>query len=118
MSVRRDVDIVEYAMRRRASGSTAESKVVLRTGKEYASHELGALDHFLTARYRVFSKGRTKLRYVEAEHRPWPLRRGELITLQDSLVTSAGLPAPIGDPVVHYSDGVKVRLGLPQRVSP
>ena len=117
MSVRRDADIVEYAMRRRSSGSRAESKVVLRTGREYASHELGALDHFLTARYRVFSKGRTKLRYVEAEHDPWPLRHGEVIALQDTLVTAAGLPEPIGDPVVHYSDGVKVRLGLPQTVS-
>jgi len=117
MSVGRDADIVEYAMRRRAPGSSAESKVVLRVGKAYASHELGALDHFLTARYRVFSKGRKKLRFVEAEHRSWPLRRGEVIALQDSLITSAGLPVPSGDPVVHFSDGVKVRLGLPQRVS-
>jgi uncharacterized protein YqjF (DUF2071 family) len=44
------------------------------------------------------------------------LRRAELIEVRDSLMTAAGLPAPTGEPLVHYSDGVDVRLGPPRRI--
>lgn len=111
MSVHQDDGQVTYEMRRRSRGTAVTSNLVLLPGGEFASHELGALDHFLTARWRVFARVRSHLRYVEAEHPPWPLRRAEVVLLQDSLVTAAGLPAPTGDPVVHYSDRVQVRLG-------
>ena len=34
----------------------------------------------------------------------------ELLELDDALVTAAGLPAPVGDPIVHWSPGVEVRI--------
>jgi hypothetical protein len=32
------------------------------------------------------------------------------------LVAAAGLPAPEGDPIVHWSPGVDVLIGYPRRV--
>jgi uncharacterized protein len=35
--------------------------------------------------------------------------------LDDHLLTAAGLPAPEGEPLVHYSPGVDVTIGRPER---
>jgi uncharacterized protein YqjF (DUF2071 family) len=42
------------------------------------------------------------------------LHSAELLHLDDTLVTAAGLPSPVGDPVVMWSPGVDVRVGLPR----
>jgi uncharacterized protein YqjF (DUF2071 family) len=44
------------------------------------------------------------------EHRPWPLHRAEVVELDQNLLTAAGLPAPRGDPLVHWSPGVRTRI--------
>jgi uncharacterized protein YqjF (DUF2071 family) len=36
--------------------------------------------------------------------------------LDDELVMAAGYPRPVGEPLVHYSPGVDVRIGLPHRI--
>jgi uncharacterized protein YqjF (DUF2071 family) len=44
------------------------------------------------------------------------LHRAEVLHLDDELVTAAGLPAPVGAPVVHWAPGVDVRIGVPRRL--
>ena len=109
-------DVVDYDERRRWPGPAASSHVRVRLGPPLTPETVTAREHFLTARWRVFSCSARGLRYVEAEHAPWPLRQAELVHLDDALMTAAGLPAPSGDPLVHFSDGVDVRLGPRRRV--
>ena len=45
----------------------------------------------------------------------WPLHRAEAATVDDQLITAAGLPAPAGPPLVHYSPGVDVAIGRPEK---
>lgn len=117
MRLRRSGDRVSYRCERRWPGPAgATSHVAVDVGPAYAEHELGALDHFLTARWRLFALGRGgSLAAVLAEHPPWPLRRATAVSVDDHLVAAAGLPAPAGDPLLHYSDGVAVRIGAPTR---
>ena len=35
--------------------------------------------------------------------------------VDDRLIAAAGLPAPSGAPLVHYSPGVDVTIGRPER---
>jgi uncharacterized protein len=35
--------------------------------------------------------------------------------VDDQLLTATGLPAPDGEPLVHYSPGVDVAIGRPER---
>jgi hypothetical protein len=35
--------------------------------------------------------------------------------VDDHLLTAAGLPAPVGEPLVHYSPGVDVAIGRPDQ---
>ena len=123
-SLRRNADPISSALRRGVDqvshrslhhwsgrpGARCDARVEL--GAPFAGAELGPTDHFLTARYRLYSVFAGRLVAADAAHGPWPLRRASLIDLDQSLIQAAGLPAPSGDPLVHASDGVRVRVGM------
>jgi hypothetical protein len=100
-----------YATHRRWPGPTAQSLVQVRVGQRYDPDELGPCDHYLTARFALWAQTPFGLRWTPADHSPWPLHRAELLRLDDGLVSATGLPAPQGDPVLHWSPGVDVRIG-------
>lgn len=113
MRVHQDGATVRYESRRRWPGPRRTSIVEVEVGEAYGG--LTELDHFLTARFALWTVlGRGPAR-ARAHHPAWPLRRVAIRTLDDELVTAAGLPAPDGEPLAHYSDGVEVRIGLPRR---
>ena len=101
-----------YTCRRLGPGREhPRSLVSIAVTAPFRPDELGALDHFLTARWRLFSVDGNRRRVADAEHAPWPLFRAEVRLLDDELVAAAGLPAPTVAPLVHYSPGVGVRIG-------
>ena len=114
MSVQREGDVIRYHCRRRWPGPTgAASMAVVEIGAPYRPDELRPLDHFLTARWVLFSVAGARRRFAFAEHQPWPLTRARPIDVHDELLTAAGLPLAEGPPLVHYSPGVEVRIGRP-----
>lgn len=111
-----DGDELTTVVRRRWPGRGPGTDIRVRIGEEIT--EPSALEIFLSARWGLYSRGRgDSLRYAPVEHPEWPLRRAELVSLDDSLVTAAGLSAPRGEPHVMFSAGVPVRVGLPRRVA-
>ncbi|MFS8197966.1 YqjF family protein [Streptomyces sp. CWNU-52B] len=111
MSVRRGQGLVVYTGARRLPGPRgAYSRLVVRPGERIA--EPTALEHFLTARWGMHKPVSDGTGFLPNDHPRWPLHRATLITCEENLVRSAGLPAPTGEPVsVLYSPGVPVRLG-------
>jgi len=108
-------DQISYTCRRRWPGPRgARSRVTVDIGPPYEPGELGALDHFLTARFRLFSAVGGRHRTARAAHTPWPLHRATAVEVEDELIAAAGLPTPQGAPLVHYSPGVTVRIGRPE----
>jgi uncharacterized protein YqjF (DUF2071 family) len=109
---------IRYECRRRWPGPRgARSRAHIEIGDPYEPGALTALDHFLTARWALFTVPRGRIRYARAFHVPWPLHRAALLSLDDELIQAAGLPAPRGDPLVHYSPSVEVRIGWPHRTA-
>jgi uncharacterized protein YqjF (DUF2071 family) len=109
-------DRISYTCRRRWPGPRgAASRVVVDVGPVYEPGGLGPLDHFLTARFRLFSVAGARHRSARAAHSPWPLHRATAVEVADELVVAARLPPPQGLPLVHYSPGVTVRIGRPER---
>ncbi len=81
-----------------------------------AINEPDELANFLTARWGLYSRGLGKsLMYAPVDHEPWLLHTATLISLQDTLIVAAGIPAPQGEPHVMFSPGVSVRIGMPHR---
>jgi uncharacterized protein len=100
-----------YATDRRWPKPAASSVVHIRIGDPYTPEELSERDHYFTARFALWADTRRGLRWTPADHPAWQLRRAELLRLDDTLVTATGLPAPQGDPILHHSAGVAVRIG-------
>ncbi|MFN0026359.1 MAG: YqjF family protein [Acidimicrobiales bacterium] len=118
MSLSQAGSTMTYACRRRWPGArNVSSRVQIRIGERFGPDELTERDHYLTARWRLYSHQRRGLRAAIAFHEPWTLHRAEVVQLDDELFTAAGLPDPHGDPIVHWSPGVEVRIGLPHGVA-
>jgi len=117
MSIEESANGPSYVSNRRWPGQRGVSSIVrVEPGTAFEPDELTAFDHWLTARWILFSVRGRRQRYAEAWHEPWPLFRATIHDLDDQLVEAAGVPAPSGDPIVHYSPGVRVRIGRPRRI--
>lgn len=68
------------------------------------------LDVFLTARFRLYTTVARQLVYGQIEHRPWPLRKGRVQRLDETLVRAAGILRPLAEPLVHFAESVDVRF--------
>jgi uncharacterized protein YqjF (DUF2071 family) len=108
--------VMSYRCRRRLPGPrTATSDVRVRIGDQYRAEELTDRDHFLTARWILFSVAGQRRSLARACHQPWPLFRADAEVADDRLLAAAGLPQPAGTPLAHYSPGVDVTIGRPER---
>jgi uncharacterized protein len=102
--------VVRYRSRRREKPEIGHD-ISVRPGHPCASPS--ELDHWLTGRWRAYSTIAGRLTAVPVQHQPWPLWDAEMVQLEQTLLGAAGLSEPAGDPLVHYSPGVDVRLGVP-----
>lgn len=76
----------------------------------------GTLDNFLIERYRLFTECRNELLTLQVRHTPYPLRRVDSVEIDQSLTTALGFDV-VGDPILHYSDGVSTEIfGLERAV--
>jgi uncharacterized protein YqjF (DUF2071 family) len=104
---------VRYRSRRKwPHASKATSNILVKPGDRFRAEELGDRDHFLTARFRLYSLVRGKLGCAQIEHEPWPLARASVRELDQTLIESSGLAAPRGAPLVHYCEELNVRIGF------
>ncbi|GAA3219042.1 YqjF family protein [Dactylosporangium siamense] len=113
MRLEKDGDVVRYTSRRRWPGPRpAVNAMAVRVGPPIA--EPTPIEHFVTARWGLHTRAWGRTLHLPNEHPRWPLHRAELLDLDDTLVTAAGLPAPAGPPAsVLFSPGVPVRFGPP-----
>jgi uncharacterized protein YqjF (DUF2071 family) len=110
MRISRAGDVLRYTSRRLFS--SARSDLSVRVGAPVGSPS--PLEHFLTARWALHTHAWGRTLHMPNDHPQWPLHRAELLSLDDGLVTAAGLPA-FGRPPdsVLYSPGVPVTFGAP-----
>ena len=112
MRLRRTDGTLTYTCRRLWPGH-ASSAMSIRVGDAVA--EPSPLEHFLTARWGLHTHAWGRTLHLPNQHPRWPLHRATLVSLDDTLVTAAGLPAPVGPPAsVLYSPGVPVVFGAPR----
>ena len=113
-------DDVAYLTRRRwprpaAATSRASSRIRVAVGDPIPADEVTESEHFLTARWRLFSVTAGRRTSARACHPRWPLHRATATVVDDQLMTAAGLPVPDGEPLVHWSPGVDVAIGRPEK---
>jgi uncharacterized protein len=84
-----------------------------------ASVEVGAplepdpLTDFLTGRWSAYVHRLGRLWRIDVEHEPWPLCTARARSAVADLVAAARLPVVAGQPLAHFSPGVRTRVGVP-----
>jgi uncharacterized protein len=116
MDVAREGEVMRYRSQRHPPFGRGQSTTEVRIGPEYSSDQLTEFDHYLTARWTLYGTWGQRLLVARAEHLPWRLHRATVLSCRGDLVEVAGLPVPTGDPIIHWSPGVTVRIGYPRRV--
>ena len=117
MSVNRNGREIEYRCHRKFPGPKgASSRVHVSIGDLYEPGHLTDLDHWLSARWRLYSVMFGRLWGAHAVHEQWPLQHATLQRCDDGLVNAAGLPHPAGDPILQFAQRVTVRIGRPYRL--
>lgn len=115
MTIERSPGRIEYRARRRWPGPRdARSTVALGIGEPI--DDPSDFEHFLSARWGLYTILRKRLAHARVEHEPWPLHRASVIALSDDLMEAGGYPAPSVGPHVLYSPGVSVRIERPRFV--
>jgi uncharacterized protein len=115
MRVTCDGPTVSYRSRRSGSGAAgAGHQIVVVPGSRLSSGEVGEFEHYLTTRFTLWNVHGGALMRSPAEHPPWQLQQAEVAVMEQDVIEAAGLPSPQGTPVVHFSEGVEVRIGRPR----
>jgi uncharacterized protein YqjF (DUF2071 family) len=92
----------------RLLGPRASSAIEVRVGEAIATPS--ELEVFLTARWRLFARRRGRLLAAEVEHPAWPLKRVEVLGLEETLLRAAGLPEARGELLAHFAARVDVKV--------
>ncbi|HEX8100349.1 MAG TPA: DUF2071 domain-containing protein [Actinomycetota bacterium] len=85
----------------------------LSVGPFVAPMDLTELERFLVCRWRLYSPRPGGIAVTEVDHEPWPLWRANVVTLEEKMVRSLGLPPIEADSsglIAHYSSGVEARF--------
>lgn len=108
MRVERANGQVEYRSERHRPFRTAHTNIAVEPGEPIKASEF---DNFLTARFRLYTMMGKRPAFAQIEHEPWPLHSGRILQMEQTLVQDCGMRAPSGEPTVHYSPDLKVRIG-------
>jgi uncharacterized protein YqjF (DUF2071 family) len=118
MRISRRGDELTYTSRRRwPAPRGVSSRVVVRIGAALVDDD--PLADFLTARWGLHTRRFGRTLYLPNTHEPWPLRRAELLEIDDQLLAAGGFPGTVARPPdsVLYSTGVQTQFGAPLRRS-
>jgi uncharacterized protein YqjF (DUF2071 family) len=111
MSLTQTGNTISYSsVRNDRRGAPAELQATWVIGETLPTASPGSLDSFLTERYSLDTERNGKLYRARIHHRPWPLQKAELDSLNSSMVESQGLPTLKGDPILHYCEELSVEI--------
>jgi uncharacterized protein YqjF (DUF2071 family) len=113
MKVKTAEKLVHYTSERKKPFGHGRTDIVVEPGDAIVASER---DHFLTARFRLYAVAGHRVFSTPIEHEPWPLRSAEVSRLEQDLIEACGLPTAEGEPLVHYSADLQVKIGKIEQV--
>jgi uncharacterized protein YqjF (DUF2071 family) len=120
-TIANDGDMIRYRGTRRWPAPRATYDLTLGIGAALDRHS--DLERFWTARWHLFSPApqplpprRLELDVTTVEHSAWPLRRADVLALDQTLLDAAGLPVPRDAPIALYSPGIATRFAPRERL--
>jgi len=103
--------VVHETHRRGPRMANAGVSAAFEIGEPVPQGELPPFERFLTARSRVHVPTSQGVYSASSGYDTGSVHRARLLHCDESLLAAAGMQAPRGEPVVHYSPGAAVRVG-------
>lgn len=111
MSLAESGETIAYSSTRTETDAPAATLNATWTkGETVPFSQPGSLDFFLTERFCLYAARQEKLYRCRIHHQPWPLQKAALSALDSTMIESHGLPAPQGEPLLHYAEEVNVDI--------
>ena len=111
MSLAQTGNTISYStVRKDRRGAPAELQATWSIGETLPTTSPGSLEFFLTERYSLDTEHKGKVHRARIHHQPWQLQKAELDSLDSTMIESHGLPAPQGDPLLHYCEKLSVEI--------
>ena len=86
-------------------------KVEYQPTEHVSSNDPNGLEFFLAERYHLFTKRGKHLYQGQVHHPPYPLQNAKLLSLEQTLIETAGLQVAQPMPsLAHYASGVDVDI--------
>ncbi len=89
-------------------GASSRARVLV--GERIAPADVSPLEHFLTARWRLYASMWGGVGSARVWHAPWGLWRAVADDVDTHLISACGLSVPVGAPLVHACDDVHASL--------
>ena len=99
---------IVYQSVRQKSFGRGRTDIIIEPG---APIEKNQLINFVTAQFRLYAARGRSILCAPIEHAPWPLQSARVIRLDEDLILNSGVPSPLGEPMVHYSRDLSVKIG-------
>jgi uncharacterized protein YqjF (DUF2071 family) len=118
MSVRADDTTVRYLSERATDdGVACHDFTVVHDHDADVGRANDELVHFLTGRWRAFTRVMGQLLALPVEHEPWPLHAASVVPCNQTLLQTFGIEADRPPDHVTWSPGVHAKLGPPRPVT-
>jgi hypothetical protein len=102
---------IQYSSKRLFSSRSVRFQARYRATGEIAPPSAdGTLEHFLTARYCLFTPHAGRLLVGHIHHLPWPLQPAEAEISINELAAAHGIALPDRPPVLHFSRSLEVYI--------
>ena len=117
MQLEKREDEIRYHTQRPSGDGVFKARY--RLGAKLDESDPNSLEFFLAERYLLFVDRGKDLYCGQVHHRPYPLQKVELSTVEEGLFAAAGFPAAKGLPeFAHYASGVDVDIFPLLKLSP
>ena len=111
MSLAQQGSKIEYSSTRHDTrGAPAELRASWTVGECLAQARPGSLEFFLTERYCLYSYHLDELYRSRIFHQPWALKSATLDSYESTMIKSLGVEEPVGDPILHYAESIRVDI--------
>jgi uncharacterized protein YqjF (DUF2071 family) len=114
MSVRSAGEKFEYHSSRRDSPRPAEFRGRYRPTSPPRQRSKGALEHFLTERYCLYTVHKGKVLRAYIHHVPWPLQDADAEIEINTMAQAAGIELPAEKPLLHFARDLEVLVWWPE----
>ncbi|MEA2203829.1 MAG: uncharacterized protein QOE77_605 [Blastocatellia bacterium] len=108
MDLQQTGNAIEYSSQRIDSPAGLQARWII--GEAMPESQPESLEFFLTERYCLYSAHEAKLYRARIFHDPWPLQTATLVSLESTMIETAGLPTPKGDPLLHYAEEIAIDI--------